>query len=220
MARILISGANRGIGLEFTRQFKARGDEVLAACRKPSPELEAAGVEILSGIDVSDDGVIPALAAALGDRELDIVVNNAGILERETLDDFNFETIRAQFEVNSLGPMRVVLAVRDKLRAGSKIAMITSRMGSIADNGSGERYGYRMSKCALNMAATSLARDLAPQGIQVAILHPGGVETEMTGDTGNVTAAESASQRSALIDGLDAASSGTFWHANGDILPW
>jgi NAD(P)-dependent dehydrogenase (short-subunit alcohol dehydrogenase family) len=139
---------------------------------------------------------------------------------RESIDNMDFEGIERQYAVNAMGPLRVTHALLPKLSRGSKLALITSRMGSIADNTSGSRYGYRMSKAALNAAGVSLAHDLRPREIAVAILHPGWVQTEMTGKTGHVTADQSATMLLERIDGLTLESSGTFWHANGDVLPW
>jgi NAD(P)-dependent dehydrogenase (short-subunit alcohol dehydrogenase family) len=184
MATVCITGANRGIGLELARQYRRRGDEVIAVCRRPSSELEALGVRIVDGIDVTDDAVVETLAERLSDVSIDVVINNAGLLSDESLDDLDFDRIRRQLEVNSLGPLRVSAALRGTLSSGAKVAIITSRMGSIDDNTSGGRYGYRMSKAAVNMAGRSLAHDLAPAGISVVLLHPGFVRTEMTGHAG------------------------------------
>jgi NAD(P)-dependent dehydrogenase (short-subunit alcohol dehydrogenase family) len=131
-----------------------------------------------------------------------------------------FAGILEQFEVNALGPLRITSALLDQLARGSKLAFVTSRMGSIGDNGSGGFYGYRMSKAALNMAAVSLARDLVGRGIAVAILHPGMVKTDMVGDHGQVEPDRAAAQLLERIDALTLERSGTFWHANGEILPW
>jgi len=147
-------------------------------------------------------------------------VCNAGILRDGDLDDLTFEDVRAQLEVNAIGPLRVVRALRGRLGRGAKVALVTSRMGSVGDNGSGGSYGYRMSKAALNAAGVSLARDLASAGISVAILHPGYVRTEMTGGHGNVEPETAAAQLVDRIDALAPATSGTFWHANGQVLPW
>jgi NAD(P)-dependent dehydrogenase (short-subunit alcohol dehydrogenase family) len=173
-----------------------------------------------SGVDVTSDQAVAALAAKIGAGSLDLLVLNAGILRGDGLEDVALEDVRAQIEVNAIAPLRVTLALRRALRPGAKIAAITSRMGSIGDNGSGGYYGYRMSKAALNAMAMSLARDLRPAGISVAILHPGMVKTEMTGDRGNVSADEAARMLVERIDALDLENSGTFWHASGQILPW
>ncbi len=219
MSTVLITGANRGIGLELCRQLKKRGHTIIATCRKASPELEAMDLTIISDVDVSDDGSVNKLARQLEGKELDILINNAGILSVESLDDLDFDRIRKQFEVNTLGPLRVTSALLGNLRGGAKIAFITSRMGSIEDNTSGSYYGYRMSKAALNMAAVSFANDLKSRNISVAILHPGMVATEMTGKRG-IPPAEAARGLIARIDELNMENNGSFRHANGERLPW
>jgi NAD(P)-dependent dehydrogenase (short-subunit alcohol dehydrogenase family) len=220
MATVCITGANRGIGLEMARQLRDRGDKVIAACRRSSPELEELGVEVVDGVDVSSGDGVARLVEALGDRSIHILVNNAGILSDESLEDLDFDRMRRQLEVNSLGPLRVTAALRGTLGRGSKVAIITSRMGSIADNSSGGRYGYRMSKAAVNMAGVSLARDLAPSGVAVVILHPGFVRTDMTGHQGLIDAPESAAGLIARIDELTLETTGSFRHCNGEELPW
>lgn len=206
------------------RQLAARGDTVIAACRRSSPELDGLGglgVRVEAGVDVGDDAAVATLASRLGKEPLDLLVNNAGILTREGLDDLDVDRIRRQFEVNALGPLRVTRAVRPLLRRGSKVAIITSLMGSMGDNGSGGMYGYRMSKAAVNAAGVSLARDLAPAGIAVAILHPGYVRTGMTGGSGALDPPDSVRGLIARIDELTLATTGQFRRgATGEILPW
>ena len=147
-------------------------------------------------------------------------MNNAGILRNETLGSINYEQILEQMEVNALAPLKVIEEVLPLLKSGSKIANITSRMGSIEDNTSGSRYGYRMSKAALNMATMSLSRDLYVQGIAVCVIHPGFVRTGMTGFRGMIDTDESASGIYQRIQELTLDSSGGFWHAQGERLPW
>ena len=220
VATIAITGANRGIGLELCRQLRARGDEVIALCRTATEALRETGARVEEGIDVADDGVVEVLRRRLEGVELGAVINNAGILCNERLDDLSWDRIRRQFEINALGPLRVTSAVLPLMRSGSKVVIVTSRMGSIADNTSGSRYGYRMSKVAVNMAGVSLARDLESRGIAVGLVHPGFVRTEMTGHNGMIDPPEAAAGIIARMDALDLASSGTFWHQNGDRLPW
>jgi NAD(P)-dependent dehydrogenase (short-subunit alcohol dehydrogenase family) len=220
MTLTVVTGSNRGIGLSLCEQLKARGASVLAACRKASTELGKLGVEVVEGIDVATEAGAASLARAVGKRDVSLLVNNAGILAHEELGSIDFASVERQFETNALGPLRVTEALLPRLVQGAKVAMITSRMGSIADNGSGGYYGYRMSKAALNIASVSLARDLRGRGIAVAILHPGMVATEMTGRSGNVEPAEAAAGLLARIDALTLATSGSFWHMNGEILPW
>ncbi len=221
MATALITGANRGIGLEYCRQLQARGETVVAVCRTASAELEALGVRIEAGVDVTSDDAIERLVEALDGLPLDLLIHNAGILERTTLDDLDPDSIRRQFEVNALAPLRLTAALLPQLSAGSRLVLMTSRMGSIGDNSSGNSYGYRMSKVALCMAGKSLAIDLKPRGIAVAILHPGLVSTAMTGFTSvGITPGQAVQGLLARIDGLTLENSGTFWHANGEVLPW
>jgi len=216
----LVTGANRGIGLALCRRLKERGRDVIAVCRKSSPELEALGVRVEAGVDVTSDDAVSGLARRLTGVALDEIICNAGILREDGLDDGAYSEIRAQMEVNAIAPVRVVAALRRNLRRGGKIALITSRMGSIGDNGSGGYYGYRMSKAALNAAGMSLARDLAPSGIAVAILHPGFVRTQMTEGSGNIDPEEAAAQLVDRLEALSLETTGTFWHANGQVLPW
>jgi NAD(P)-dependent dehydrogenase (short-subunit alcohol dehydrogenase family) len=220
MALVCITGANRGIGLELAKLYRERGDDVVAACRSSSSELGRTGAEVVEGVDVASDEGVAKLVSAIGDRRVDLLINNAGILSAETLDDLDFNRIRRQLEVNSLGPLRVTAALRHRLGRGSKIAIITSRMGSIDDNTSGGSYGYRMSKAAVNMAGRSLARDLTGDGVAVAILHPGFVRTEMTGGQGLLDPNQSAAGLAARIEELTLENTGSFWHANGERLPW
>jgi NAD(P)-dependent dehydrogenase (short-subunit alcohol dehydrogenase family) len=221
MARTaLVTGANRGIGLALCNRLKNGGRDVIAVCRASSPALEALGVRVEAGVDVTSDEAVSALARRLHGVALDELICNAGILREDGLEDRAYDDIREQIEVNAIAPVRVVAALRRNIRRGGKIALITSRMGSIGDNGSGGYYGYRMSKAALNAAGMSLARDLAPSGIAVAILHPGYVRTDMTDHSGNTDPAEAARQLVDRLEALTLETTGTFWHANGQVLPW
>jgi NAD(P)-dependent dehydrogenase (short-subunit alcohol dehydrogenase family) len=194
---------------------------VVAVCRQPSPDLQALGVRIEAGVDMTDEMSIAALVKRLGGLPIDVLINNAGILERTTLEDLNVESLRRQFEVNAIGPLRFTRALLSQLQTGSKVILMTSRMGSIEDNTSGNSYGYRMSKVALCMAGKSLSIDLKPRGIAVGILHPGMVSTGMTGFTSQgIPPEDSVRGLLARIDGLTLENSGTFWHANGEVLPW
>jgi len=222
MTLSVVTGANRGIGLELARQLRQRGDDVIAVCRTPSDALQSLGVEIIGGVDVADPASVKGLAERLDGRQVDLLINNAGIMKRSSLGDVGefMETVLAQFRTNSVGPVLVTEALLGNLQSGSKIGIVSSRMGSVADNTSGGSYGYRMSKAAANIAGVSLARDLADRGISVAILHPGYVRTEMTGGDGLVEAQDAAAGLIARLDGLNAGNSGSFWHANGEVLPW
>lgn len=220
MTTTLVIGANRGIGLELVKCFRARGDTVLAACRKAGDELPKLGAEILTAIDVADVSSAERLVKALGDRTLDVVVIAAGILKRNDLATFDEASIREQFEVNALGPLRLARAVLPRMSRGGKIAFLTSRMGSIGDNTSGSHYGYRMSKAALNAGGRSLALDVRDRGISVELLHPGFVRTDMTGGRGDIDAPAAAAQLVSRIDELTLETTGAFFHANGSTLPW
>lgn len=221
MGTYLITGANRGIGLEYCRQLKEQGHQVIAVCRTASEELIQLGVTIESGVDLTSDISVENLVKQLQGQAIDVLINNAGILERVSLDNLDFASIRRQFEVNALGTLRLTKALLPNLKQGSKIIMMTSRMGSIDDNTSGGSYGYRMSKVALSMAGKSLSIDLKPQGIAVAILHPGLVKTQMTGFTNSgITTEEAVHGLLARINELNLDNTGTFWHSNGEVLPW
>lgn len=221
MGTYLITGANRGIGLEYCRQLKQRGDHVIAVCREASAELKELDVSIETGVDVTLDTDIKRLVKKLDYQQIDVLINNAAIVERFSLDNLDVNSIRRQFEVNALAPLRLTHALLPNLRAGSKIIMMTSRMGSIEDNTSGGSYGYRMSKVALCMAGKSLSIDLKPKKIAVAILHPGLVQTRMTNFTPNgITPEQSVRGLIARIDELNIENTGTFWHSNGEVLPW
>jgi len=217
---IVITGANRGIGLELARQWQQRGDRVIAVVRAASDALKALDLRIIEGIDVARDDHMPALREALADTTIDTLYLNAGVMHSERLDDMNFDRIRDQFEINTLGPLRVVCALVDRMNEGGKIGLMTSRMGSIADNDSGGKYGYRISKAGLNAAGKSLAVDLAPRGIAVAILHPGFVRTEMTNGNGHLNPDEAAGRLIERMDALAMKNTGTFWHSDGSVLPW
>ncbi len=219
MSKFLITGANRGIGLELCKQLQARGDTVIATCRHASSGLKSLKVSIIEDVDVTSETSVERLALQLEGETLDVVLNNAGFLSNEKLDDLDFDRIRRQFEVNTLGPLRVSTALLPNLDAGSKIGIITSRLGSIADNGSGGMYGYRLAKAAANMVGVNLSLDLKKQGIAVALLHPGLIATRMTGYRGD-TPEIAARGLLARLDELNLENTGTFWHANGEVLPW
>ena len=223
MNTALVTGANRGIGLALTQHLLARGDRVIGACRHASDALAKTGARIESQVDVTDDAALAALARRLADTRIDQLWLNAGILSRESLGAIatsGFDSLRRQFEVNALGPLRVAQALLERLGEGSKIGIITSRMGSIADNDSGGYYGYRASKAAVNAIGKSLAIDLKPRGIAVFLLHPGYVATDMVDGTGDISPAVAAERLVGVLDRLDIGQTGSFWHSNGSALPW
>ena len=194
---------------------------MIAVCRQSSDELDALGVRIESGIELTSSDSIAALVNGLGGQRLDCVILNAGILQSMGLNDLDPDSIRQQFEVNALAPLLLARALVPLMPEGSKLALMTSRMGSIEDNTSGGSYGYRMSKVALNIAGKSLAVDLKTSGIAVAILHPGLVKTRMIKfNPSGISPEESVQGLIARIDALTLENSGSFWHANGTLLPW
>ena len=219
MPTTLVTGCNRGIGLQLVTQLQARGDSVIGICRTSTPELNALGIRIIDGIDVSDGPSVQSLKAALGDEPLDILINNAGILLRDMFGELDYDAMLRQYAVNALGPLRVTEALADNLHQGSKVAIVSSRVGSIDDNGSGGNWGYRASKAAVNMIGTNLMHALKPRGIAVALLHPGLVATDMTGQHG-ISAANSARGLIERINELNLENTGGFWHAEGYALPW
>lgn len=217
---VLVTGANRGIGLELCRQLQAQGHQVTAVCRNSSAELDALGVQVQDQCDVANPSSVQQMVQKLNDQKFDVIINNAGVLASNALGNIDYATVLQQFQVNAMAPLMVTEALLDHLKPAAKIAIVTSRMGSMADNDSGGQYGYRMSKAAVNMAGTSLAVDLKPQGIAVGLLHPGYVKTDMTGGQGFVDPAQAASGLLARIDDLNLDNSGSFWHADGEQLPW
>ena len=219
MATVLITGCNRGIGLQLCTQYSERGDDVIAVVRTSNPELDALPVRVITGVDVGDGASMSVLKDAIGDQNIDILLNNAGILRGDSLESLDYEAMEEQFRINTLGPLRVTEALLPNLSSGSKLAIVSSRVGSIEDNTSGGYYGYRASKTAVNQIGTNLKHDLAPRGISVALLHPGLVATEMTGGQG-ITPKESAQGLINRIDDLNSENSGGFWHAEGYSLPW
>lgn len=219
MAVVLITGGNRGIGLELCRQYHARGDDVIAVCRNASEELTALDVRVIDNIDVADGDDVAKLVTKLDGADLDVLINNAGILRSDTIENVDFEHMLEQYRVNTIGPLRVTRALRSNLKEGSKVGIVTSRVGSIEDNSSGNNYGYRASKAAANMVGMNLRHDLESSGIAVALLHPGLVATDMTGGNG-VPARDAARGLIARMDELSLDNTGGFWHAEGYPLPW
>ena len=219
MATYLVTGANKGIGLQVCTQLATRGDEVIAVCRSSSADLRDLGLSIIEEIDVSEPDSVLRLKSELGDKKIDVLLNNAGILHGDSFGSLDYEDMVLQFRVNSLGPLRVTEALADNIVDGGKVGIVSSRVGSIADNGSGGYYGYRASKAAVNQIGMNLSHELKPRGIAVALLHPGMVATTMTAGQG----IDPARAASGLIDRMDALTletSGHFWHAEGYELPW
>ena len=229
MSVVLVTGADRGIGNALCRAYRERGDTVIAACLGDSEELRTLGIRVEPGVDVTSDEAVRGLARRLADAGtvLDLLINNAGIAERDALGALDFDAIRRQLEVNTLGPLRVTEALLDRLKPGSTVAFITSRIGSLGDNHSGGLYGYRISKCAANMVAVNLAHDLGKRGIAAVVLHPGMVATAMTFDDERQEARPPEEAATALIERIDQVEQAepgaqpAFWHApERTIIPW
>ncbi|MCB9881582.1 MAG: SDR family oxidoreductase [Planctomycetes bacterium] len=227
MARVCVTGSNRGIGLALCEFYAQRGDTVHAVCRSTSPRLDAlaneANVEVHAGVDVRDTSSMLRLADGL-EEPIDLLICNAGISERDSLEGLleapGDDAILRQFEINALGALHTVFALLRRMGPGGKIGLVSSLMGSMADNTSGGYYGYRMSKAALNAAGVSLANDLRRAGIAVAILHPGYVATDMTQGRGTMSPEEAANGIARRLTQLGVEDTGTFWHASGKALPW
>jgi NAD(P)-dependent dehydrogenase (short-subunit alcohol dehydrogenase family) len=222
---VLVTGANRGIGLEFVQQLQAKGYDVIGTARKPesADELKATGARV-EQLDVTDAASVAALAESLDGEAIDILINNAGMLNRtdSTLDTLDFEVMERSFQVNSLGPLRVTQALLPNLRAGEgkKVVNITSRMGSIEQTSGGGAYSYRTSKTALNMINKIISLELADEGFINIVMHPGWVRTDMGGENATLSKTESVSGMLGVINGLTAESNGRFFNYDGSDLPW
>jgi len=217
---VVITGANRGIGLNLCQQYLAKGYRVTAIVRQPSDELKALDVTIISNIDVANEGDIVTLQNQLHGHKIDLLINNAGVFSNESMADMDFAAINQQLAINAVAPIRVTHALLHSLGVDAKVAMITSRMGSIADNGSGGYIGYRMSKAALNAASVSLAHELKGKNIAVGLFHPGFVQTQMVNFAGDISPEQAAERLTKRIDELNLENTGGFWHSNGETLPW
>ncbi len=221
---VLITGANRGLGLEFARQYAEAGWMVIATARRPesATELNAVGVRVMQ-LDVADAKSVAALAHDLDGDSIDLLINNAGIFPRVgTLTETDFDDVLRTYEVNTIGPMRVTRALLPNLREGrgKTIVSITSGLGSIEKNTSGRYYGYRESKAALNMFARSLATELRDEGLICVVVAPGWVRTDMGGPNANLSPEESITGMRAVIAKLTIADTGTYWDYDGEPMPW
>ncbi|KPL54862.1 hypothetical protein ABB55_23745 [Prosthecomicrobium hirschii] len=230
MAEVLITGANRGIGLALVRSLAMRGDRIHATCRRPAEAVDLKAlaaspgfaVEVI-GMDVADPVSIRAAAAALAGQPIDILVNNAGVLgpERQSTLDIDFDGWLRTFEINTISPLRVVQAFLANLRlsAAAKILTVSSRMGSLAYNRS-DRIAYRSSKSAVNKVMQGLATDLRGEGIAVSVVHPGWVATDMGGTGADLSPDVSAAGIVRVIDKMRAKDSPRFYNYDGSELPW
>ncbi|WP_413440384.1 SDR family oxidoreductase [Synechococcus sp. MIT S1220] len=220
MSVFLVTGANRGIGLEYCRQLKSRGDTVIAVCRETSADLGELDVRIEQVPDLSQQESIADLIGRLNGLEINTAILNAGINHVMDLNNLDPSSIRQQFDVNALAPLLLASALIPSMSAGGKLVFMSSRMGSIQDNTSGGEYGYRMSKAALNSAVKSLSIDLKDQGISVGVLHPGMVQTRMNLNSDGIPPQEAVSNLLDRIGQLSLETTGSFWHAEGKVLPW
>ena len=221
METVLITGANRGIGLELVQRHTARGDKVIALCRQSSDKLYKTGAEIVDGIDMADATAVEGLKCRIEENSIDRLIANAGMRSYEGYENLDFDAVRYQFEVNTLGPLRLVRTLDKMLKDGAKIVLMSTAVASISDNESGGEFGYRMSKTALNMAGVNLSHALKYRNIAVFLLHPGWVQTQLGGEGALIDTQESASGIIVTTDGLGLDETGTFWHAvQGTQLPW
>lgn len=216
----LVTGASSGLGLELCRQLINQNFKVFGVCRKPSAELKALDLQVIEGVDLTSEVHLNELASRFENDFLDLLFNNAGIFNDDEIEHLESKSLDLQWKVNAWAPLMFSSKMISKMRSPSKIAMMTSRMGSIEDNNSGGYYGYRMSKAALNAGSKSLAIDLKDRKIAVGIFHPGYVRTKMTSFQGDRTPEESIRGILKTLDRLDLKNSGTFWHSDGSILPW
>ena len=226
MATCLVIGADRGIGLSICRQLAARGDTVVSVCLGRGEAYDGAGIDAITGIDVTSGDDIASMAAALAARSdrIDWLIHVAGVLGLDELGKLDFDDVRRQIEINTIGPLRAIEAALPYLAADAKVGIVTSRVGSLSDNGSGQMYAYRVSKAGANMVALNLHHDLSRRGIAVAALHPGMVATDLTrdipGDFQYIAPDKAAAGLIRRMDILDLETSGRFWHANGEELAW
>lgn len=225
MAReVLLTGANRGIGLEFARQLAARGDRVVATCRNPAAASELAALDVqVETLDVVEAASIERIAALYEDRNLDLLINNAGVgVGHRPLGKLDYEEMGIFYATNAVGPLRLIEALLPALRRGEypTVVSLTSRVGSIQDNTSGGSYAYRASKAALNAITKSLAIDLAEEGFTCVVLHPGWVQTDMGGANAPLPTDQSVAGMLRVLEGLSQEDSGGFFDYTGETLPW
>lgn len=227
MATVLITGASRGIGLEFSRQYAADGWHVIAACRNPAEaeDLDRVNGDVVKqALDVGDQASVAALSEAIHGEPVDVLINNAGVyLDRNVeLGEFDYEHWRGSFEINVIGPMRLAEALAGNVSRSMRRLMvfITSQMGSIGDNTTGGAYAYRASKAALNAAVKSLSIELRPREVACLLLHPGWVRTDMGGKNASLDVRDSVNGMRRVIENFDFERSGSFLRYNGESVPW
>ena len=221
---VLVTGANRGLGLEFARQYAEAGWKVIGTARKPeqAAELEALGARVVQ-LDVADQGSVDRMATELADQPIDLLINNAGIFPRVgKIDEIDFDDYSRTLAVNTVGPVRVTRALLPNLRQGELkiIAGLSSNLGSIAENERGNFYGYRESKAALNMFTKTLAAELGPEGFTCVVLTPGWVQTDMGGPNATLQPADSISGMKDELYKLTPSDNGSFWSYDGSQMTW
>ena len=225
---VLITGANRGLGLEFTKQYAEDGWQVLACCREPQSASDLQDIATknsnvtIHALDVSQFDQIDALALQLKNQNIDVLINNAGVYPHSAFGDTNYDAWASAFKVNAMATLKMAeVFVQNITRSHlKKIATLTSKMGSIDDNTSGESYAYRSSKTAVNMVMKSLSIDLKPYGISLVTMHPGWVQTDMGGPNGLISAHTSVSGLRKVIHELSLASTGKFIAFDGKEIAW
>tara|TARA_B100002049_G_scaffold76967_1_gene56606 strand:+ start:339 stop:1031 length:693 start_codon:yes stop_codon:yes gene_type:complete len=230
MATVLITGTNRGIGLEFAKQFIARGDTLLATCRDIASATELDRLKVnneklqIFELDVSSQESMESLPEKLEGQAIDIFINNAGVYGPRDSEFGNVSTGEwaKVFQINAKAPMILTQLLIENLHDGfeKKLIYISSKMGSIDDNKGGGSYVYRSSKAALNAVAKSIAVDLGNSGYSVAVLHPGWVQTDMGGPNALIDTGTSVSNMINVIDNLNTQNSGSFFNYDGVIIPW
>ena len=224
MATVVVTGADRGIGLALVSGYHARGDRAVAACLGDGELPSGSGIEVVLHVDVTQGESFSPLREHLARAPVDVLICNAGIVHFDDWDAFDYDAMMRQYDVNALGPLRTVQALDRHLHSGAKIGIVTSRVGSITDNGSGGNYGYRMSKCAANALGVNLYHELKPRGIAVMLLHPGQVATDMTrglehlGDF--ITPDTAAQGLMAQLERLSEDTPPEFRSRDGTLLPW
>jgi NAD(P)-dependent dehydrogenase (short-subunit alcohol dehydrogenase family) len=219
VAEVVVTGASRGIGHELALQLSARGDTVIAPVRSQVPSLRHPLIKVYEEFDIAQDKAVANFAQTLNGHAIDVLINNAAIYIPDDWRMMDFDRTRQHFEINALGPVKLTRALMPNFRRGSKIAMISSRSGSIGLASDDENLSYRLSKAALNMASKVLANGLLSAGITVLAIHPGSVVTRMN-ETGELSAAQSAGQIISLLDRMTIEETGTYWHIDGYQLPW
>jgi NAD(P)-dependent dehydrogenase (short-subunit alcohol dehydrogenase family) len=224
MSHVVIVGADRGIAAGLVREYKSRGERVTAVCRDEGSHWSEEGVRAIAEIDVTSDAAVRRLSDQLEGDTIDVLIHVAGVGAFDRWGKFDFDAMLAHYNLNALGPLRVISALSENLSAGARVGIVTSRMGSIGDNQSGGMYSYRMSKAAANMLGVNLYNEFRDRGVAVMLLHPGTVATDMTKGAKNwdsfTKPAESAAGLARQLDNLTAETPPEFRHQDGTLLPW